>query len=321
MRTLLPISAAASFAAAFLAAAFLAGCADGPPSKAASPIAVVDSSGLSNAEEEAVGAGAERIVTLGGPVTETVYAFGLGDRVVGADVSSLYPADVLEKPRLGYFRSASAEGILSLEPDLVLALDGLGPPPVAEQLRAAGVPVVLVPETGTMAAAERRVRTLGQALGRTGSADSVVARMRGALADAAARRPERAPKALFVYARGAGVVNVAGAGTAADLVMRLAGAENAAAGFAGFRPLTAEAAAEAAPDVIVIPTRGLESIGGAEGLFRQPGLAQTPAGERRRVIAVDDALLLGLGPRVGEGVLRLAEALREAVPAAPDGGR
>ena len=251
-----------------------------------------------------------RIATLGGTVTETVYALGLGDNVVGTDLSSLYPTDVMEKPRLGYFRQASTEGILSLNPTLVISLDGLGPPAVAEQLRAAGVSVLLVPEAQTLEAAEARVQTLGRALGQEEAAEAVIARMHEALAEAEALRPTPAPRALFVYARGTGFVSVSGVGTAADTVMRLAGAENAVGAFEGFRPLTAEAVVEAAPDVVVIPGRGLQSLGGPDGLFDQPGLAQTPAGRERRVVAVDDAILLGLGPRVGEGVTALAKGLR-----------
>ncbi|MEM1041054.1 MAG: ABC transporter substrate-binding protein [Bacteroidota bacterium] len=290
-------------------AAILAGCAGDPaptPAPGAEPASVVGTDGVELADADPT-----RIVTLGGPVTEIVYALGLGDRVVGTDASSLHPDEVMEKPRLSYFRRISAEGVLSLDPTLIIALDGMGPPPVVDQLRTAGVPVLLVPETEAIEEAENRIETLGAALDRRAGADSLVAQMQADLAEAAAMRPEQAPKALFVYARGAGVVNVSGSGTAADLVMRLAGAENAVTEFDGFQPLTAEAAAEAAPDVVVIPARGLESLGGADGLFRQPGLAQTPAGQNRRVIAIDDALLLGLGPRVGEGIKRLAGALAE----------
>ena len=128
----------------------------------------------------------------------------------------------------------------------------------------------------------------------------------------AAVEPVAGVRALFVYARGAGVVLVSGTGNAADAVLGLAGAENVVTAFPDFRPLTAEAVADASPDVIVIPERGLESVGGVDGLLRQPGLAQTPAGRARRVVTVDDALLLGFGPRVGEGVRVLAEKLRAA---------
>ncbi|MEL6614227.1 MAG: ABC transporter substrate-binding protein [Bacteroidota bacterium] len=271
--------------------------------------ACADSGDVPDATSGEIPPEAERIVTLGGPVTETVYALGLGDRIVGADQSSLFPADVMGKPRLNYFRQTSAEGVLSLEPTLVIALESAGPPGVLDQIRAAGVAVETVPEVQNLADAEARVRTLGGLLSRETQADSVIGVMQTDLASAEAARPDVAPRALFVYARGAGTVMVGGTATSAEAVMTLAGADNAVSAFEDFQPLTAEALVTAAPDVIVIPERGLESLGGIDGLLEQPGIAQTPAGQNRRIVAVDDALLLGFGPRIGQGVQALAEGL------------
>ncbi len=298
-----------------LLAAPLAGCGEDPaPASAAADAAPTDAAPAADemlADVDPADLDASRIVVLGGPIAETVYALGLGDRVVGTDQSSLYPASVLDKPRLNYFRQTSAEGVLSLEPTLVLATDDTGPPAVLGQIEASGVRVVRVPSPVTIDQAVARVRALGRVLGRQAEADSLVGRMQRQLADAEALRPATPPRVLFVYARGAGLVQVMGAGTGADLVLRLAGAENAVS-VEGDVPLTAEAVVAAQPDVVVIPSRGLESLGGPEGLFAQPGLAQTPAGEALRVVAVDDALLLGFGPRVGEAVAELARALSQA---------
>lgn len=291
--------------ALFAVAALLWGCGG---DASAPPVARADTPAASPGDSTTYDT--RRIVTLGGPVTELAYALGLGENVVGTDQSSLYPESIQQKPRLGYWRATSAEGILSLRPTLVVAMEGLGPPAVPGQLAAAGVPVVIVPEAQTMAAAEARVALVARALGRPDSSDAMIARTRAALVRAEALRPAVVPKVLFVYARGAGLVSVFGTGTAAETVLRLAGAENAVTAFEGLRPLTAEAVAGAAPDAIVIPARSLESLGGVDGLLRQPGLAQTPAGRNRRVIAVDDALLLGLGPRVAQGVAALAQGLR-----------
>ena len=285
-----------------LLAALVAGCAPDAPAPLAANVEAPPT--------EAPSVDAGRIVTLGGPVTETVYALGLGDAVVGTDRSSLFPESILGKPRLDYFRQTSAEGVLSLEPTLVIAIEGTGPAGVLDQIRAAGVPVEVVPEVTSVEGATARVEALGRMLGRDAQAAEVAARMRS---EVEAVEPVAGVRALFVYARGAGVVLVSGTNNAADAVLRLAGATNAVTAFEDFRPLTAEAVADAAPDVIVLPARGLESLGGIDGLLRQPGLAQTPAGRARRVVTVDDALLLGFGPRVGEGVRALADSLR-AVP-------
>lgn len=315
-----------AFALAFLVAAALSGC--GGDARSDAPAGSEAPSGRPTADA-APGAGDDlsealfdslaavepgtldtrRIVTVGGPVTETVYALGLGDRVVGTDASSLYPEEILSLPRLDYFRAISAEGVLSLSPTLVLAVEGTGPPGVLEQIRAAGVPVIVTPEVETVEGAERRLLALGRLLGLQDEAVGLASAMRDELAAAGALRPGPAPRALFVYARGAGTLLVSGTGNPADAVLRLAGAENAVDAFEGYQPLTAEAVAGAAPDVIVLPTKSLESIGGLDGLFALPGLAQTPAAATRRVVTVDDALLLSFGPRLGEAVAELARGL------------
>ena len=100
-------------------------------------------------------------------------------------------------------------------------------------------------------------------------------------------------------------------------MIRLAGGTNAASGFDGYKPLTAEAAVAAAPQVILVTTSGLESVGGTDGLLDLPGLALTPAGKARRVVAMDDLYLLGFGPRVADAVAALAVKLRDQPNASP----
>lgn len=286
------------------AAALLTGCGGGASD---APATSADTTAAAPADARTYDP--TRLVTLGGPVTELAYAFGLGDAVAGTDQSSTYPEAILGKPRLGYWRATSAEGVLSLQPTLVVAMDGLGPPPVRGQIEAAGVPVVVLPDAQTLDEAYARIAEAGRVLGRPDSAAALTARIRAGLARAEARRPAMPPRVLFVYARGAGMVNVYGSGTSAETILRLAGAQNAVTAFSGLRPLTAEAVADAAPDAIVIPEKSLQSLGGVDGLLRQPGLAQTPAGRARAVIAVDDALVLGLGPRLVEGVQALQAGL------------
>ena len=259
-----------------------------------------------------------RIVTLGGSVTETVYALGAGDHVVGVDASSVYPAAATEKPSVGYFRQLPAEGVLSLGPSLVLALEGTGPPTVLDQLRSAGVRVEAIPDAPTVEGTTRKIRQIAGLLGREAQGDALIRQMEAELAEARALRQEATstPRVLFIYARGTGSMNVAGRGTSAEAMIELAGAENAITGFAGYKPMTAEAVVSAAPDVLLLLTRGLESIGGIDGLLEQPGIALTPAGENRRVVAMDDLLLLGFGPRLGTAVKELTVKLHPELEAA-----
>ena len=259
-----------------------------------------------------------RIVTLGGSVTETVYALGAGDHVVGVDASSVYPETATEKPSVGYFRQLPAEGVLSLDPSLVLALEGTGPPTVLDQLRSAGVRTELIEDGPTVEGTIRKIRQIAGLLGREAQGDSLIRQMERDLTEARTLRQEATstPRVLFIYARGSGTMSVAGTGTSAEAMIELAGAENAITGFEGFKPMTSEAVVSAEPDVLLLLTRGLESLGGVDGLLDQPGIELTPAGEKRRIVAMDDLLLLGFGPRLGTAVRELTVKLHPELEAA-----
>ncbi len=248
-----------------------------------------------------------RLVVVGGGLTESVYAIGAGAQVVGVDATSLYPDEVEELPKVGYFRQLSAEGVLSLKPELVVARADSGPPEVIEQVRRAGVAVALLPEIPSVDGAKQRIELLGALLDREAEAERLVTELDAAVAGV--DRPDEAPRVLFIYARGAGSLQVAGEETAADAMIELAGGVNPIEAWTGYKPLTAEGVIAAQPDVILLTDRGLASIGGVDGVLAQPGIAATPAGRDRRVVAIDDLLLLGFGPRTGQAVTELAEAI------------
>jgi iron complex transport system substrate-binding protein len=261
---------------------------------------------------------APRIITIGGPITEIVFALGKGDRVVAVDTSSVFPADVDRLPKLGYQRTLSAEPILSHAPTLVIASADAGPTSALEQLRAAGVRVERIASATTIDEAARRIAAVGAVLDARDAAHALAERVR---ADAQRARdrccvtltaPARpAVRAALIYARGAGTVMLAGTDTPGVAMLELAGARNAVASFSGYKPISAEALVAAAPDVIVIPSRGLASIGGESGLLALPGVADTPAGKNRRVVAIDDLLLLGFGPRLPAAIDALAHGFAE----------
>ena len=257
---------------------------------------------------------AERIVSTAGAITETLYALGAQGDLVAADVSSVYPVEATKLPSVGYARQLSAEGILSMNPTVVLVTEDAGPPEVLKQLDAAKVKVVTLSNQHTPEATLERIVKIGEAVGRTGAAEQLAEKVRAEL-DAAKAQVDGAPgrpKVLFIYARGGGTMNVSGTGTSADAIITLAGGSNAVTGYANYKPLTAEGAVEAAPDVILLTTRGMESSGGVEGLLKQPGLALTPAGKAKNIVVMDDLLLLGFGPRLGQAVQELFEKLHPA---------
>ncbi|MBX2799623.1 MAG: ABC transporter substrate-binding protein [Myxococcales bacterium] len=249
-----------------------------------------------------------RLVTLGGGVTESVHALGAGDQIVGVDATSLYPPSVQHLPKVGYFRQLSSEGLLAMRPELIVATTAAGPPEVLDQVRAAGIPVALLPDEGSVDGASRRLRMLGGLLDEAERAEALIESIEESVAAVKPRR-ER-PEVLFIYARGAGTVQVAGSETTGSEMIRLAGGTNAVTTWTGYKPLTAEGIIAANPDVILLTERGLASIGGLQGVLQQPGVALTEAGKRQRVVSLDDLLLLGFGPRTGEAVAALADALK-----------
>ena len=258
-----------------------------------------------------------RIVSIGGAITETLYALGAQDELVGVDTTSLYPPSARLLPSVGYARQLSAEGVLSLQPTLVVAGEEAGPPAVLRSLEAARVPLVVLDGQQRFEGVLTRTTRVAELCGLERAGAALVQKLqaqwqagRQRVAMQLQSAGGTAPRALFVLSHAAAQIRVAGRDTAADAMLRYAGAVNVfGEGFAGYKPLTPESAIAAAPQVIIATEQGLEATGGIDGLLRAPGLAQTPAGRARRVIALDALLLLGFGPRLPQAVTVLADAL------------
>ena len=254
----------------------------------------------------------ERIVSLDGSTTEILFALGVGEKVVGRDDSSYYPPEAQRLPSVGYQFRLSAEGILSLKPTLVIGREDVRPKEVVEQLERAGVAVVLVPATPSVEGAKAKIRTVAQAVGRVEQGEALVRALERDLLLLKAFQAQHAPKgrlkALFLYLRSPGTTYVCGEGSTPVGVMALAGLDNAAQGIRECKPMTAESVVAARPEVIVVFKKGLESVGGLEGLLKLPGVAQTPAGEKRKVVTMDGLYLGSFGPRAGRAALDLFRA-------------
>lgn len=245
-----------------------------------------------------------RVVGLGGPITEIVYALGAGERLVGADASSIYPAEAHRLPKVGYYRSFSIEGVASLKPDLVLASEDSGPPQALEQLRRLGSPVVVLPSAPSLEALDQRIMGVAKALGIEARGAALVQKLH---AELQAVQPSPAKPRVLLISSHTGRLQGAGDDTAAAAMLKLLDARNVLAGQRGYKPLSAEAAVALRPEVIVTGSMSVDASGGLDAFLAQPGLAATPAAKSRRVVVLDDLLLLGFGPRLPEA-LRLLDA-------------
>ncbi|EAQ14146.1 iron complex transport system substrate-binding protein [Maritimibacter alkaliphilus HTCC2654] len=252
---------------------------------------------------------ADRVLSIGGSVTEIVYALGEGDRLVARDSTSNFPAEAVELPDVGYIRQLSAEGVLSVAPDLILMEGGAGPAETIDLLREAEIPMVEVADGYTPEAVEDKIRAVAKALNVRDKGEALAAEVRAQIAEARATVSEGVPRVLFVLSQASGRIMAAGEGTSAEAIIELAGGENALTGFQGYKQISEEAVMAAAPDVILMMDREGDHAVANDELFSQPAFASTPAAEGERVVRMDGLLLLGFGPRVGEAVSQLAAAL------------
>lgn len=254
-----------------------------------------------------------RIITIGGGLTETVYALGAQNLLVGNDTTSYYPAEAEKLPKVGYQRTLSAEGILSLNPDLIILTQEAGPPSVLKQVESAGVSLLKLKAGRSLSDVKANIFAIGKALRREKEAEILVDQINAESENlkSVIEKQSSRKKAIFILQHGGGTPMVAGSRTAADGIIRLSGAENAVKGFTGYKPLTPEAAVSLNPDVILITRRGLKQADGKERLLKSPGVSLTPAAKNGHVIAMDSLLMLGFGPRTAEAALQLNRAYRE----------
>lgn len=252
-----------------------------------------------------------RIASVGGSITEIVYALGEQGKLVARDSTSLYPDAATKLPDVGYMRQLSPEGVLSVNPSGLLVLEGSGPRETIDVLEKASVQLITVPETFDHAGILEKIRVVGKAFGADGKAAELAAAVDAELAVAeklTSGIPDR-KRVLFVLSMQGGKILAAGSDTAASGIVELAGGVNAVEGFSGYKQLTDEAAILARPDIILMMDRGGDhSIADAD-LFAHPAIAPTPAGQNRQLIRMNGSYLLGFGPRTAGAIRELATAL------------
>lgn len=259
-----------------------------------------------------------RIVSLNGTITELLYEFQLQDHIVGIDVTSTYPDATSSITNLGHSSQLNTEAILALKPNLILIDEKMKGNKALSSLKASGISIqsIKIPQSleGALEVAEQLEKVLGKRL-ETTALETKIAKNKEKLA-AILSVTTAAPKVLFIYARGAQAMMVAGKNTFAESVIRLAGGTPIVQEFESFKPLTPEALLQYQPEVILMFDSGLASLSdeandksGAEQLLGISGILQTPAGKNRRIITMEGLYLSGFGPRASDAIVELATAL------------
>lgn len=249
---------------------------------------------------------AQRIVTAGSALTETVCALGDCDKIIASDRTSLYPAHIQQLPSIGYRGGINAEGILSLKPTLVIAEKDYVEDAVLQQLTASGVKLVIIDRKYTFNDTKKFIAQIATALGRDAEGKKLIAKIEGELAEANAmlKKTTTVPKVLSIYNRGTSTISVAGKNTFGE-ILSYAGATSAVSDVEGYKPLNTEALIAANPDYLLMVSMGLESLGGIEGALKIPGVAQTTAGKKKQIVSIESLKLTNFGPRFGEAVKEL----------------
>ncbi|NOJ42266.1 heme/hemin ABC transporter substrate-binding protein [Bradyrhizobium australiense] len=256
-----------------------------------------------------------RIVSIGGAITEILYALGFEDRLVGVDSTSLYPAAALrDKPNVGYMRQLSAEGVLGLNPSLVLAAQGSGPKETMDVLEAAKVPLVLVPETFSEAGLLDKIRLVGHAMGADKRGECLTAAVSDDLAQLRELRAKvtKPLRVMFVMSLLNGRAMAAGKNTAANEIIALAGGVNAIDGYEGYKIINDEAIVAAKPDVVLSIQRSKDSLD-AETVYLHPAFALTPVAANKTFVSMEGLYLLGFGPRTAAAARDLSIKLYPAL--------
>lgn len=250
---------------------------------------------------------ADRIVSIGGAVTEIIYALGEEHRLVGRDTTSSYPPAAESLPDVGYMRALSPEGVLSLSPSRIIMVEGSGPPETLQVLREADIPISDVPETYSAEGVLEKIHVVGAALGASEKAEVLADKLRADFELLATTRnaASASPRVLFVLSVRGGRILASGTGTAADGILALAGMTNAITEFEGYKQLSDEAILTAAPDVILMMDRGGDHGGATAEILSLSTLAATPAGRSGYLVQMNGQLLLGFGPRTAEAAWEL----------------
>ncbi|WP_455477411.1 heme/hemin ABC transporter substrate-binding protein [Bartonella sp. B41] len=253
-----------------------------------------------------------RIVSIGGALTEIVYALGAQDRLVARDSTSVYPEEALKLPVLGYMRALSPEGVLSLSPEGILLVEGSGPPSTIDILKKTSIPIVIIPENYSRESVVEKIRLVGKALQKEMQAAKLIEKVSRDFVrnDAILAKVIKPKRVLFVLSVQNGRVMASGTGTAADGMIKLSGGVNAISDYKGYKLLNSEALLKSDPDVILLIKHDKKSVtNNIDKILAIPAVQATTAAKNHAIKQMDAMYLLGFGPRTANASRDLIDIL------------
>lgn len=245
----------------------------------------------------------QRLIAVGGDVTEIIYALGKQDLLIASDSSAYFPKEAEKLPKIGYQRNLSAEGILSLKPDLIIANAGAGPSLAIKQIKQAKVKFYQLKEENSKENLINKIATIGEILGAQRQAKELIKKLNFEFAEI--KNPKKSPKILFLFQFGKGSLMVAGKDTAADAIIKISGGKNIANSYAGYKPFNQEFLALYNPDLILTTNQVLEGVGGLQELKKLFASQEINAIKNSKIVAMDSLLLLGFTPRLPSAIKQL----------------
>jgi len=252
----------------------------------------------------------KRVITVGAPATEIVFALGAGDSVIATDTTSTRPDPVPDLPKVGYMRNLASEGIIGLNPDLIVAVEKSGPDVVLGELSDLGIPIVILPSLAKMENLPDAIVMAGDALSKPDTAKTLSDRVRYDLAQLQGNDSAARPSIVFLMAVGHGKPMSAGQETTADEIITMIGGVNSMAGFDGFKPVSPEVIASDVSDYVLVTRSTIDQLGGLDGLQAHPVLGLNKAVANGRVLAISASTILGFGPSSAKEIRDLAAHLR-----------
>ncbi len=250
---------------------------------------------------------AERIISAGGSITETIFALGKGNDVVATDSTSMFPLAAQQLPKLGYFRQLSIEGVLAQQPTHLIGANATGPAEMLQQLRAAGIQVDILGEDKSLKGLYQMITQLGELISAQSEAEQLTQQIANEIARLQAQRKAGTQKGLFILSNGDRGLTVAGSDTVPQALFDAAGIENAAANLSQYKVMDNEAIALANPDFVVLAGHVFGDESATEKMCQHPAIAATHAGRKCRVYSINSSIALGLSPRFPEALAQLLQ--------------